>query len=152
MDETFMNERGQIMSYDLILAGFIFLMIIVGTMSIYNTQKIRYEEQFSFAQMQISGINALNTIISDQNCYNGGLANEKGNLSATKIICFSSQDYNTLKEKLAIENYEFYLKIYDNNTTNLEKGITTTKRAIALQRVVQMGTTAKKINFIIYEQ
>jgi hypothetical protein len=147
-----MNKHGQALSFDLMAAGFIFLLIIAAAFSLYNNQKTIQAEQLSLQEMHLKAINSINTILSDQNCLNGGIVNEKNKLSQEKIDCFNSQDYNALKQTLSLESYEFKITIYDSNSTTLEKGTTTTKKATSVQRIATLGNNAKKITFIIYEK
>ncbi len=100
--------------------------------------------------MHLKAVNALNTILSDQNCLNGGIVNEKSFLSQEKINCFNSLDYNYLKSALSLDQYEFTITIYDANSTTLQKGTSTTNQAVAVQRIATLSKVAKKINFIVY--
>gem|GEM_PF-2364208 len=147
-----MNQKGQMMSFDLMVAGFIFLLIIGAAFTTYQSQKTTMADQLSIQEMHFSAINSLNSMLSDQNCYNGGLINEKNSLSQEKISCVNSLDYNSLKSALSIDEYEFTIRIADLNRIYLQKGSTTTNRAVAVQRAGAIGSTPVKINFILYEK
>jgi len=146
------ETRAQIMSYDLMLAAIILLIIVAFCFSLYNNQRVSMQEQESLNKMHLKAINTFNTILSDQNCSNGGLANEKGVLSQTKIDCFNSMDYNILKQNMDIEDFEFTIKIYDSNSISLQKGSITTLRAVSIQRVTTLNGVAKKGVFVLYEK
>jgi len=144
------NNKGQALSFDLMAAGVIFLLILAGAFGLYNTQKTQLNDQINLQEMHLKATNSLNTILSDQNCLNGGIVNEKSFLSQEKINCFNSLDYNYLKNTLSLDQYEFTITIYDANSTILQKGTSTTNQAVAVQRVATFENTVKKINFIVY--
>jgi hypothetical protein len=146
------GRKGQVLSFDLIIAGIIFLLLLSTAFYIYNGQKYALQEQNTLQKMHLSAVNSLNSILSDQNCYKGGIINQKGVLSSQKIACFDSLDYNYLKEILSLEEYEFTISITDGNASSLQKGNTTTKRAIAVQRIAVLENRAKKINFVLFEK
>jgi hypothetical protein len=151
----FHNEtRAQAFTYDLIVAALIFMLVVAFSLSLYTNQKIERKDQGELQQMHLKAVNAFNTILSDQNCNLGGIANERGNLSQTKISCFNSQDYNSLKQALLLEEYEFTIKITDTNTNSvtLQKGYATTKRAVSVQRVSTLNGVSQKGVFTIYEK
>ena len=148
------EKRAQAFTYDLIVAAFIFILVVAFSLSIYTDQKVERQTQGDLQQMHLKAVNAFNTILSDQNCNLGGLANERGFLSQTKIDCFNSQDYNSLKQSLPIQEYEFTIKITDtnSNTTILEKAQSTNKTAVAVQRVSTLNGQAIKGVFTIFEK
>jgi len=150
--ELRINQKGQLLSYDIIAASIIFLLIIATSFSIYNNQKFAITEQLNIQEMHLAATNALNLILNDQNCLNGGLVNESRVLSQEKINCFNSTDYNTLKTNLVISKFEFHIKIFDNNTTILDTGNTTNNQAVAIQRIAMLNNTPEKIIFVVYEK
>ena len=150
--ELRINQKGQLLSYDIIAASIIFLLIIATSFSIYNNQKFAITEQLNIQEMHLAATNALNLILNDQNCLNGGLVNESRVLSQEKINCFNSTDYNTLKTNLVISKFEFHIKIFDNNTTILDTGNTTNNQAVAIQRIAMLNDTPEKIIFVVYEK
>jgi hypothetical protein len=146
------GSKGQAMSFDIIIASFIFLLLIASALTVYNTQQTSLQEQNTLQEMHLAATNALNTILTDQNSTRGGIVNEKIQLSQNKINDFNSMDYNTLKSNLALDQYEFYIKIYDYNSTTLEKGFTNSNRAVSIQRIAQLNSKAKKVLFTLYEK
>jgi hypothetical protein len=147
-----MNQKGQMMSFDIMAAGFIFLLIIGAAFTTYSAQKTTMADELSLQEMHFSAINALNSMLSDQNCYSGGLVNKKGALSLQGLSCVNSLDYNSLKSTLSIDAYDFTIQISDLNSTYLQKGFTATKRAVSVQRAGVLESTPVKINFILYEK
>ncbi|MEI7961194.1 MAG: hypothetical protein WCI04_02560 [archaeon] len=147
-----LNQKGQLLSYDIIAASVIFLLIIAASFSVYNNQKSAITDQFNLQEMHLAATNALNFILNDQNCLNGGIVNETRTLSQEKVNCFNSADYNNLKTSLNLSKFEFHIKIFDTNSTILEKGTTANNQAVALQRVATLNNTAEKIIFVVYEK
>jgi len=152
LEEIIMNQKGQMMSFDMMAAGFIFLLIIGAAFTTYSAQKTTTVYQLSLQEIHFSAINALNSMLSDQNCANGGLINEKNSLSPQNISCVNSLDYTALKSALSIDEYDFTIRISDINSTYLQKGTAQTKRAVSIQRAAALGTTPVKINFVLYER
>lgn len=146
------SSKGQILSYDLIAAGFMLLLIITTGLTLLNNQKDLKSNEIEFNEMHLVAMSSFNTILSDKNCLNGGIVNEKNIVNQDKLDCVSNVDYNTLKERLGLDAYEYKLKIYDSNGIVFEKGETTENRAISIQRVVMLNGEGKKGAFVVYEK
>lgn len=76
-----------------------------------------------------------------------GLATKEYVLSPTKVNAFAGVDYNTAKEKLGVQNYEFHFRIIGldtgNSTLDTKIGRDTnndTKAAFQVRRIVTYGS------------
>ncbi len=116
-----MNSKGQALSYDLLMAGFMLLMILIAGVSFINSQKDTLASERVYSNLQLDATNAINTILNDKNCLNGGIVNEPRQISNDKLDCLTNVDYNILKEKLGLDGHEYYFKIYDGIGTDFEK-------------------------------
>ncbi len=146
------EERGQIESYDLMVAGFMAMLIFAGGVWVSNLQTNTALYENSTQDMHLASINAFSHMLSDKNCLNGGIADEAGKVSRKKVDCFALQNYNSMKRMLGIEGYDFYVTITDASNTYLNYGARGGKKAMAVQRTFLMDGSPKKGVLIIYEK
>ncbi len=146
-----MDKKGQIISFDAIIAAFIMLLIFGFSMNTYNNITTSIEENVFMQKIQLDSINSIDKIFNDTNCEEFGLITDK-EISQSKIDCVSIFNYSTIKEILSIEEYEFHFKLTNTNGILLEKGIQGTKRSFPVQRFGIMNGKIVKGVFVLYEK
>ena len=146
-----MNSIGQILTFDMIIAGFITLVMIGFAFGVYNNQIASVQENITLQTIQLDAINTADKIFNDTNCLEFGLAGEDY-LSETNIVCASTESYLDLKERLSLEEYDFHFKLTDHNRTVLEKGVQGTKRSFPVQRFGVLDGNIVKGAFVLYEK
>jgi len=146
-----MNQTGQMLTFDMVIAAFITLLIIGFAIGIYNNQTASIKENVTLQTIQLDAINSADKIFNDTNCLEFGLFGEYY-LSQTKIDCASALDYSTLKERLSLEEYDFYFELTNQSGTILTKGIRGTKRSFPVQRFGVLAGEIVKGAFVLYEK
>ncbi len=116
-----LNRNGQVVSYDLMIAIFIFLLVFAVVLSTWvnNLNAIAGEQQIydmknsvvQLADMLVmtAGIPSNWHLGGDANLY--GFATSRRVLSLQKLDAFKALDYNSARDRLRIANYDFYIKI-----------------------------------------
>ncbi len=126
------NSRGQVVSYDLLIAISIFLLVFAFVLGIWQNaigaiagEKILYEMKNSAVQISNQLVmtpgNPSNWQLGgDANLY--GLALSRRALSLQKLDAFRALDYNSAKSRMGIADYDFYIKIEQDLNKVYEAG------------------------------
>jgi len=160
---TSLNVRGQVFSYDFLVAFIIFIFLISAMYLTWNNQvtHMRYVRQFERARFAATAITDNLTLLpgkpsywennSDTNFY--GLAVKPNELATGKLTAFASRDYEAVKESLNIDEYEFFLRIVqDGNTVySYGQGLSDPQLVIGLERVVTYDGRPAKLYFKLYQ-
>lgn len=126
------NEKGQVMSYDLIFAVSVYLVLfalMVGILSnnLNETAKARIVGQMRQAAFEAANVLVLtpgmpSTWQAGLDVNRIGLVYEPRVISGEKLDAFSAMDYGELKEIFNIQDYNFYVKIERGVDLVFEKG------------------------------
>jgi len=141
-----LDRRGQVISYDMLIAIFIFLLVFAVVLSAWvnNLNAIAKEQQIydmKNSVVQIADMLIMTTGIpsnwhlgGDANLY--GFATSRRVLSLQKLGAFKALDYNSARGGLRIANYDFYIKIeqdfnkvyeFGNKKSSAETAISSTR-------------------------
>lgn len=124
------GRRGQIVSYDLLVAVVVFLLIFTFSIVLWvdNLNKVVSEQ--ALGEMQFAATELTDALISSQGNPSNwhilpsydkiGLVEEKRVISIDRLNAFRSENYLTLKEKMNIEDYNFYITIDTDTNTVFE--------------------------------
>ena len=159
----FGKSRGQVVSYDLMIAIFIFLLVFAFVLGIWQnnldaiaSEKILYEMKNSAVQISnqlamTPGVPSNWHLGGDANLY--GLALSRRALSLQKLNAFKALDYNSTKGRMGIADYDFYIKIEQDLNKVYEMGNikSSAKIAINSSRVVSYNGKNAIFYFTLYK-
>lgn len=123
-----MFKKGQISTTDLFVAIFVFLILLTTILVTWNVYSNRLNEGILYENLLLNAFYITDTLVKTQGQPDNwtlddvrtiGLAFNDRNLSKSKVEQFVSMDYNSTKEILNIERYDFYFQIEDPNGANL---------------------------------
>lgn len=158
-----MNAKGQAFSYDFLVAFVIFL-VLINAMYLswsHNVTYMRDLREFERARFAATAVTDNLTLIPgkpsywendiDTNFY--GLVDDEFDLSLEKLAAFSARDYNSVKEGLNIDEYEFVLTVEqdDNTVYSFGQGLPDPRFVIGLERVVKYDGRPAKLYFKLYQ-
>src|SRR3989338_2918927 len=159
----FRNSKGQVVSYDLMIAVFIFLLVFAFALSVWQNsigaiagEKVLYEMKNSAVQISnqlviTSGVPSNWHLSGDANLY--GFALSRRALSLQKLNAFKALDYNSAKGKMGIADYNFYIKIEQDLNKVYEAGSAESGAEIAINssRVVSYNGKNAIFYFTLYK-
>lgn len=117
-----MREKGQILLFDLFFALLgLFAMFIILT-GVWNANYSIGAEELHAQDVRVRTLQAMNSLVKSQgdpadwnsdpdNANAIGLALADGSISPVRLDAFNSMDYDTAKEKLGLEGYDYYLEV-----------------------------------------
>lgn len=149
------NKKGQVAVLDLFMSGLMFGIAITLVMFTWNSYNVKIEDQLDYNTNLIKAYHVSDLLVkypgrpTGWHRYNTsnpavtiGLAQEEGVLNIDKVDAFvNNLTYNYTKDKLEINNYEYFMRIVKLDETNftppLSKGNTSsTEQMITLRRYV----------------
>jgi len=158
-----LNSFGQAL-FDLVLASFIFLLVLISVISLYQNALIESNSLTGKHLLQQNAFFAVEKLlnskgfpekwneisITDVNYI--GLLDSEGFVSEEKLIEFNLLDYDLVKAKLGIQAYEFYF--YFNGFDVVEKGIPLNDAdfdSVVVRRVVPYKGGEAVVDFTVYK-
>ena len=82
-----------------------------------------------------------------------GLAKKRNILSNEKVLAFNAADYNSIKEKMNIEGFEFTFTLIQDGNSIIDKGFSLAdpEFVIGIERVVEYDDRPAKVFFRLYQ-
>ncbi|MFH1751610.1 MAG: hypothetical protein ABH821_01580 [archaeon] len=161
----FHNSKGQIVSYDLIISLSIFLVLLTFVISSWNANYYAITGEKTFNDMQRIAVSTINSLASEkgfpwnwesepENVTVIGLVNSKRIISVEKLNAFDSLDYDLVKQKLRIENYEYYFALEQGESIILEKGLLLREQdfVVNTSRVVEFNGGMAVLKFKLFKE
>lgn len=144
------NKKSQAITTDLMLAMFIFIVLLAAIMMIWNKYAAAINKQTEYEEAQLMAYRISDLFVKtkgkpsdwEKNASNViviGLADSDRTISAAKVNAFLNMSYNDSKKILKIPYYDFSFRINDmqgNNLTNTYGQINETDFIISLRRHV----------------
>ena len=140
--------RGQLASYDVLVAILIFLMmfIVLRQIAINNitstTNELTYNEMKGYSQQAFDSLLKTKGVPLNWTSANVeliGLSQKPYFIERDKLLELSLVDYNLAKQKLALNKYDFFLEIdSSNDLIDFNYGVepNTSSEVISLDRIV----------------
>ena len=159
-------RKAQAVTIDLFIALFIFLLLTIIIVSIWNSYNTRITEDVEYERMQLVAYQITNQLIKSQGIPTAweknpaslgeiGLATSDRKLSAEKVDAFVNLPYNTVRNILNLENYGFIFKIKTLSNKVL-KSLSETppegKEAVGLERYVIYNDEKAILEFRIWKK
>lgn len=159
----FRNSQGQVVSYDLLIAVFIFLLVFAFALSIWQNSIGAIAVEKTIYEMKNSAVQLSNQLVmtpgipsnwhlgGDANLY--GFALSRRALSLQKLNAFRALDYNSAKGRMGIADYDFYIKIEQDLNRVYEAGNAKSGAEIAINssRVVSYNGKNAVFYFTLYK-
>lgn len=153
--------KGQVVSYDLFIAIFIFLLLLGGTLSIWQRNSELNKRQEIILEMKKDSITTLDVLVSSPGQPNNwtkdnaeiiGLVREKNAMDQEKINSFNNMDYYYAKEVMHLNEYEYYITITKLGSKVFEKGLKLNKSySISSRRIIEYESEPATITLTLYK-
>ena len=158
-------SRGQIVSYDILMAFSAFVLLFAFLSFVWNQNFITGFEQQEIIQQQILANQAAEVLIKSKGTPTDweddpikmeviGLATKQNVLSQQKLDAFEALDYETAQEALKIKQYDFLFELKTGSLVNdktIGADISTAKDIFVLRRnVIYLGEDAN-VFFKLFE-
>jgi len=117
-------KKGQVSSIDALLAILIFVLVLGSIRTIWVENITAADKSSSLTEINLSAQQALDVLTKTQgfptnwnsdNVFIIGLADKPNVLSTSKVNAFESLSYESTKEKLSLQKYDYS---FDINSTN----------------------------------
>ncbi len=150
-------SKGQVSSYDVLIALIIFLLMFVVLRQLPMSNLAVAIDDFTYSEMRIYSGQAFDSILKTNgypidwdvnNVEIIGLAQRANIIDEEKVIQFLQLDYNNAKEALALNKYDFNLSINsveDSKEFSFGVNVPSDKEIIVIERVIYYGGEANAI-------
>ena len=159
-----MNEKGQISTYDIIVALFIFVLVFATMRGLWisNLQKAETEQQYN--KMKMKAMQAIESMVKikgypknwdESNVELLGLARKPNVLSESKLQQFAAMDYGNAKDLLLIGDYDFNFSLdAAEPTDNISVGMPLDNNStiVSLKRIVKYKGAEADVVFKVFKE
>lgn len=117
-----MRDTGQVLIFDVFFALLGLFAVFIVLTSLWNANYSVGVEELHAQDARVRALQAMNTLVkspgdpadwnSDPSSANSlGLALADGSLSEARLDAFNSMDYDTARERLGLEGYDYYFEV-----------------------------------------
>ena len=159
-----MDKRGQISTYDIVVALFIFVLVFATMRGIWisNVQKAETEQEYNI--MKLKAMQAIESMVKTKGYpknWDGsnvellGLARKQNVLSESKVMQFAAMDYSTAKDLLLIANYDFNFSLHSAEPTDsvsVGMPLDSNSTVISIKRVVKYKGAEADVVFKVFKE
>jgi len=159
-----LNKRGQVESYDIVVALVLFMFIFVTLRGIWIGNLNSLESEQRNVEMRLKADQAVNSIIrirgfpenwDSENVELIGLAEKKNVLKEESLQEFAAIEYGTAKELLKLGGYDFNFTLHAKDTSNnfaAGMPVDNNSSIVSLKRIVKYKGAEASVVFKVFTE
>lgn len=159
----FKHKKSQMAIIDLFIAIFVFSILVVMVIFIWNKYGMILTENNEYGRMQIITFQRADLLVKSKGDPRNwedfpagvdviGLAESDRNISIEKVDAFINLSYNTTLKSMGLELYDFYFQLKHINGTKLaEHGNNPNNTVVNVQRLVTYKNEKAIVEFAVWK-